>query len=134
MQVRTMENSTDSRQPFKRESPSDLAAISEELKVKIAQKEARIRHLCEKHDIQLDLETQEIINYIVQGAVMQGGEKLLSKDWLISMELRLLHLTKRDSTKQRILEHLSDLLGYSPQQSSKKDNWADVVIGEAISG
>ena len=104
-----------------------MAILSDE----VAKREAHIRELCDKHGIEMDRELTELTHAVAEGMIISGIGKLINKDWIICQELKLFAQAKRDSTRQRILEHLSDLQGYMPRADTSKANlWADVIIGD----
>ena len=91
---------------------------------------ARVQELCQKHSLNLDKETNEIVRHVMRGAVIEGISKMLSRDWLISTQLYLIEKTKRDSTRQRALEYLGELLGFNPNSGKSKEGQVmDVVLG-----
>lgn len=91
---------------------------------------SKIKELCQKHSLTLDKETSEIVRHAMRGAVIEGVSKLLSRDWLISTQLYLIEKTKRDSTRQRALEYIGELLGFNANSGkSKEAQVMDVVLG-----
>lgn len=90
---------------------------------------SKIKELCQKHNLNLDKETNEIVRHVMRGAVVEGISKLLSRDWLISTQLYLIEKTKRDSTRQRALEYLGELLGYNQNSGKSKEGQVmDIVL------
>ena len=107
-----------------------LPRPSDEIEAETLRKTVRVKALCAKHGLELDTETEEIIRAILKGALVQGIGKLITRDWIICEELKFYDRVTRDSTKQRILEHLANMLGYTGSGSNKDNLFVDAVIGE----
>ena len=102
----------------------------EEIEAEADKEMAKIKSLCEKHQLTLDRETNDIVRHVMRGAVVEGVSKILSRDWLISTQLYLIEKTKRDSTRQRALEYIGELLGYNQNAGKSKEGQVmDIVLG-----
>lgn len=107
----------------------ELSGLSEDQQILVLRKEAKIKELCAKHDIEIDQSMEDILQFILKGYFVKGAEALITRDWIINMELSLFASSQRDSTRQRIIEHLSSLMGYMPESGSKADIFVDATVG-----
>lgn len=103
---------------------------SEEAQAEANKVKARIAKILAKQEIEIDKETDEIIDYLArEGGVLKGIGKIIDKDTIISLELKLLGTTQRDAVKQRIIEYVAALQGYGPQAGKGEGSVvADVTI------
>lgn len=93
----------------------------------------RIQRLLEKHSLEVDNETEQILKYVIKGNVVNGIAKMLTKDWAIN---KLVQMWGEPSlspmVKQRAFEFMCDMLGHTPTGKSQGPHVMDIVIGEAV--
>ena len=89
---------------------------AEDARVAEERANAKIKKLLVKHELEFDRETEEILKAtIASGQKLKGAEKLIDKDFIIMLQLRMLYDENvRGSTKQRIIEFLAELNGLMP--------------------